>query len=117
MGLTIHAVQHGLFTVLTVTGEIDMATVPQLRAAVETPLNRTDPHLILDLTGVSFCDSTGLGLLVATRRRLPAGAPLRLVGVQPLVARVFQLTGLTAVFPMFGTVSDAMAGSPEPAQS
>ncbi|MDX6257214.1 MAG: anti-sigma factor antagonist [Frankiales bacterium] len=111
MGLTVSTGQNGPFTVVTISGEIDIATVPQLRDALETPLHQTDPCLILDLTDVRFCDSSGLALLVATRRRLPDGAPLRLAGAQPIVARVFQLTGLTHVLPMFATVSDAVAAS------
>ncbi|MDX6222204.1 MAG: anti-sigma factor antagonist [Frankiales bacterium] len=109
MGLTVDTAQHGPFTVVCVAGEIDIATVPDLRDALETALHQNDPRVILDLTGVSFCDSSGLALLVATRRRLPDGAPLRLVGAQPMVARVFQLTGLTQVFPLFATVGDAVS--------
>ena len=56
------------WTVL-VHGELDLDTAPALREHLANTLGRCDGELVVDLTGVSFCDSSGLGALVATRRR------------------------------------------------
>ncbi|MDX6205041.1 MAG: anti-sigma factor antagonist [Frankiales bacterium] len=108
MSLIVGSRPEGPFTVISVAGEIDMATVSGLRDALETALHQPDPRLILDLSRVDFCDSSGLAVLVAARRRLPAEAPLRLAGAQPIVARVLQVTGLAEVFPQFRSVTEAI---------
>ena len=64
--------------------------------------------VVVDLSGVTFMDSSGIGALVSGRRRLAEGAGMRLVCTQPTVVRLFELTGLTAVFPMFATVAEAI---------
>lgn len=92
--------------VVTVSGELDMFTVPTLRTALEEHLDGEAP-LVVDLTGVTFMDSTSLALLISIRRRLPASAALRLAGAIPAVARIFTLTGLEKVFPMFDTLDEA----------
>ncbi|MFE9454930.1 STAS domain-containing protein [Streptomyces sp. NPDC006739] len=68
---------------MTVRGEIDLQTCPQLsRAAFVTPLG--GEPLYLDLSGVSFMDSSGLNLLLLLRRRLHAeGGRLAVTGLQP----------------------------------
>jgi anti-sigma B factor antagonist len=79
------AVGHrGDWTLLTVSGEIDMATVPELARVGET----LDGDLILDLSGVAFIDSSGLGELLRFARR-----PAKLVMVaSPAVRRLLDLT-------------------------
>jgi anti-anti-sigma factor len=109
--LTVGATQHGGATVISIAGEIDMATVPQLREALDLPLRQSPSCLVLDLTDLDFCDSSGLALLVAVRRRLPPEASLFLAGAKPIVARVFQVTGLADVFPFFPTVAEALAAA------
>jgi anti-sigma B factor antagonist len=109
--LTVAAMQHGRATVISISGEIDMATVPQLREALEEALRQSPPCLVLDLTDLDFCDSSGLALLVAVRRRLAPEASLLLAAAKPIVARVFQVTGLTEVFPFFPTVAEAVAAA------
>lgn len=52
-----------------VLGDLDLETGPQLREHLASALSRCGPRLVIDLTKVDFCDSSGLGALVATRRR------------------------------------------------
>jgi anti-sigma B factor antagonist len=54
---------------VTAHGELDLDTAPELRDHVASVLSRTDGEVVVDLTGVSFCDSSGLAVLVASRRR------------------------------------------------
>ena len=70
-----------------------------------------DRLLIIDLTDVSFIDSSGLSVIVGAHKRLSdAGAGVRLVVVTPQVAKVLALTGLDAAIPTFASVADARLG-------
>jgi anti-sigma B factor antagonist len=109
MPLLISTAQGGVFTVVSVFGEIDMASEPVLRDALEPLLRRSNPQIVLDLSHVDFCDSTGVSLLVASRRRLGTRGRLLLAGAQPHMERLLQITGLDQLFPMYATVADATA--------
>jgi anti-anti-sigma factor len=82
--------------VLEVNGEVDLATVEQFRAAL-LDAQRSE-RVVVDLSGVTFMDSAGVNALVgAYHRKLPNGE-LRLVGMRSNVQRVFEITGLLALF-------------------
>jgi anti-anti-sigma factor len=86
----------GDVAVLEVGGEVDLATVEQFRAALADA--QRSERVVVDLTGVSFMDSAGVNALVgAYHRSLPNGE-LRLVGMRSNVRRVFEITGLFALF-------------------
>ncbi|MBB0243178.1 anti-sigma factor antagonist, partial [Streptomyces alkaliphilus] len=80
---------------LRLDGELDHHTVPRLnREFADLPL-APDTEVILDLSGLEYCDSTGLTALVGAHHRAgTAGSRLSLVGPKPHVARVFTVTGL-----------------------
>ena len=84
--------------VVAVRGEIDVATSPQLRNDLNTLVARGARHITLDFSGVSFVDSSGLGVLVGTYKRLreDQDGSVRIVGAQPSVRKVFEITGLEA---------------------
>ena len=110
MELGISVTEHAGFVVLAITGEVDVYTSPQLREAfTQVIAEGADRNVVVDLTGVTFLDSSGIGALVSGRRRLAEGAQLRLVSTQPTILRLFALTGLTSVFPTFPTVAEATA--------
>jgi anti-anti-sigma factor len=80
---------------LTLAGEIDMSTVARLSAAVGELLNPAPPRVVLDLSGVTFCDSQGLGtLVVLSRKATLAQSVLVLVNVGDFLMRVLDITGL-----------------------
>jgi anti-anti-sigma factor len=85
-------------TVVSVSGEIDMATAPQLeRALLAAEQERNG--LVLDLQGVGFLDSTALHVLLRASERLnERGRVLHVVCGQGPVRRLFELTVLTATF-------------------
>jgi anti-anti-sigma factor len=94
-------------------GELDLARAPALREQLLGLLRPGSSRLILDLSRVSFCDASGLAVLVGTghlARRL--GGFQRLAAVSPEVARVLNLTGLHRHLPVFATVQAAAAGPP-----
>jgi anti-sigma B factor antagonist len=82
--------------VVEVTGEIDVASAPALRDRLLALLNRGAPDLVIDLRGVTFIDSTGVGsLLRVYHRQSLLGGALHFVADQSAVLRVFELMALT----------------------
>lgn len=87
--------------VLAVAGEIDVATSPELRRELHQLADRDASQIVLDLSEVTFIDSSGLGVLVGTLKRLreeSRGDVLVLEGLQEPVRKVFDITGLTDLF-------------------
>jgi anti-anti-sigma factor len=82
--------------IVAVRGELDCATADQLRAAITALLNRGDVHAIgLDLRGLDFIDSTGIGtLVVAQRISAQVGVRFRLTAVSAFAARVLGVLGV-----------------------
>ncbi|MET8508731.1 STAS domain-containing protein [Streptomyces sp. NPDC004787] len=73
---------------LRLTGELDLATVPLLQQAAATAISTRPRHLRLDLTGLTFCDQTGLRALhQLTHQVHTADISLRLVGIHPRLHR------------------------------
>ncbi|MGH9096446.1 MAG: STAS domain-containing protein [Acidimicrobiales bacterium] len=98
-------------SVLTVSGEIDLATAPDLRERLMAHEADQVSAIVVDLTGVSFLDSTALGVLVgAHRRQEDAGGTLKLVITDPRILKVLEITDLTSVFPVFASVDEAVRG-------
>ncbi|MFG1664615.1 STAS domain-containing protein [Streptomyces sp. Y7] len=77
-----------------VVGEVDFATLPRLRAELDTAVTSGAPYIEVDFRRVEFCDCSGLtALLDARARALRAGSYFCVRGpVAPVVARLFQLT-------------------------
>jgi anti-sigma B factor antagonist len=106
----IREVGDGSIPVLAVTGEIDLSTAPELREKLVETAGKGDALVVVDLTEVSFLDSTALGVLVSGLKRMRAtGGDLRLVVTRPNLVKVFEITGLTDLFPMFTTRAEAVA--------
>lgn len=81
--------------VVAVTGEIDVSTVSQMSGAVERLLVDAPPRIVLDLGGVTFCDSQGLGTLVAlSNKARMVQSVLVLTNVGEFMLRVLDITGL-----------------------
>jgi anti-sigma B factor antagonist len=86
-------------TTLRVGGELDLAAVDDLDAAVGKATETAPSSLIIDLSGVTFIDSTGLGALVRAQNAATADdRELILHAPSERVLRIFELTGLTATF-------------------
>ncbi|HEX3948143.1 MAG TPA: STAS domain-containing protein [Acidimicrobiales bacterium] len=98
----------GGLPVVSVTGEIDVATAPQLRDRLQSRVAAGSSTVAVNLLDVTFLDSTALGVLVgALKRCREAGGDLRLVIAEPRILKVFEITGLTEVFSIYGTVDEA----------
>jgi anti-sigma B factor antagonist len=103
-------------TVIAVSGEIDVYTAPKLREKLVSLAESGSSHLIVDMEGVEFLDSTGLGVLVGGLKRVRAHEGwIDLVCTQGRILRIFRITGLNKVFNIYETVPDAIAARAIPA--
>jgi len=94
--------------VVTVSGEIDVYSAPQLRQALVDVISKDARDVTVDLDGVSFMDSSGLGVLVGAWKRIRASeGSLRLVCSRELILKTFRITGLTKVFSIYPSLSEA----------
>ncbi|HEY7105680.1 MAG TPA: STAS domain-containing protein [Acidimicrobiia bacterium] len=86
--------------VISARGEIDVATSPLLRSELTSVLAHEPERVTLDLDGVTFIDSSGLGVLVGALKRLreAGGEHFTVVNAQDSVRKVFDITGLSPLF-------------------
>jgi anti-sigma B factor antagonist len=110
MDLLLRETEHHGVPVLSLKGDLDLATVPRLRdRLVRAAAEHGGKTLVVDLDGVAFLDSTGLGVLVGGLRRMRSmGGDLALVSSSPALAETMALTGLDRVFAVHATVCDAV---------
>lgn len=126
----------GDWYVLWVCGELDLVTSPRVRQHVHDAVAEGRRRLVLDLSAVRFCDSSGVGVLIAARRLLSScGGEFRLIlpadggvgaagasgGVSGTavsggahVNRVFAALGVRRLFAVYADVDDATSGTAEP---
>ena len=105
--LTIGARFEPGYAIVTVGGEIDIATVTQLREGL-VELAISGQPLVADLDRVSFIDSAGLSALVgAANRAAVSGGSLHVVCAQPKIRQLFRLTGLDHRIPLARTLDEA----------
>lgn len=110
--LSINRVDQGDHTVVSLGGEIDVYTAPFVRERLDEAVHEGRVNLIVDLTGVRFLDSTGLGVLVGRLKLARSlGGSLRLVGTEERVLKVFSITGLDKVFEIHPTLGEAVAAA------
>ena len=110
MDLGFEVDQRGDYTVLAVRGEVDVYTAPRLRERLIELVSQGSHQVVVDLEGVDFLDSTGLGVLVGGLKRLRShDGDMILVCTQPRILKVFEITGLTKVFAIHETVDAAVA--------
>jgi anti-sigma B factor antagonist len=114
-GLTLSVRNQDGYIITAISGDLDIACVP---AAREQLLGTLGPHasrMIVDLSGVTFCDASGLAVLIgASRRAWLLGGVLRLAAPAPPVAAVLRLTGLDLQFEIFATVPAATSAPARP---
>ncbi len=98
------------FPVITVVGEIDVATAPQLRESLHRVIAQGQSTVVLDMLAVTFLDSTALGVLVGGLKRCrELGGELHVVVADARIRKIFEITGLDKVFPLATALAEVGA--------
>lgn len=98
-------------TVVAPTGRLDVAGAPALKDAISEVVKNGPPRVVIDLEGVSFVDSTGLGSVISALKQVRSSkGELRLAAPNQQVRVVLELTTLDRVFPYYATVEEALNG-------
>lgn len=109
MEAPLRVASHHDVTVVSLDGELDVVAADALRAHLTALIRAGHTHLVADLTGVSFLDSTGLGVLVgALKRTTDAGGSISLVVDQDRLMKILRVSALTQVFPIHRTLDRAL---------
>ncbi|RZU51579.1 anti-sigma B factor antagonist [Krasilnikovia cinnamomea] len=100
-------------TVLEVGGEVDVYTAPRLRERLVELVDAGARNVVVDLGRVDFLDSTGLGVLVGALKRLRAASgTFALVCAKEPLLKIFRITALDQVFPIYPSVEAATSATP-----
>ncbi|MFF4260402.1 STAS domain-containing protein [Streptomyces sp. NPDC001663] len=107
---SLETIAAGRCLVARVSGEMDYATDPVLRPQFKELIARGDRFIVLDLSGLSFCDSAGLNVLLGAWRQAEAGgAVLVLACVPEPLQWVLEMTGADQILRVYDTVAEAEA--------
>jgi anti-sigma B factor antagonist len=113
--LTLSVRSQNGYAIAEVGGDLDIACAPALREQLLGVLGPHASRIVVDLSGVTFCDASGLAVLIGARRRAwLLGGVLRLAAPAPAVAAVLGLTGLDVQFEIFATVPAATSAPARP---
>lgn len=112
MDLVLNSTRVGDSVVVTVVGEADAMAAPQLDEFLGTVVAEERPTLlVVDLAGVEFLDSTGLGVIIkALTHQRELGADLALISPTPRVAKVLDITGMDQVMSVGASLDDVAGG-------
>jgi anti-anti-sigma factor len=92
---------HPRVSVVSLVGDLDKLSVPQLEEDLTVLMERGRVCLIIDATDLDFCDSTGIWVLLTTlRRAYERNGWLRLAGVHGFLDRLLEVTKLRGAFPI-----------------
>ena len=105
--------EHGA-VVVAIAGQCDVDSVARLHDTFRDLLRRAVDRIVVDLSGLHFCDSTGLSTLVlAYNASTATGGWVRLAGPRPFLVRVLAVVGLLGRVPTYESVAAALAGDPD----
>jgi anti-sigma B factor antagonist len=100
--------------VVSASGELDLQASPELRDLLVQLIDLGQTELVVDLSDVTFIDSTTIGVLAGRQRQLRAVAgELRLVCTNPNLLRTIEISGMGRVFEVHSTLSRALADGSE----
>lgn len=110
MDLSVTTTRRDDVSVVTVNGEVDVYSAAQLRQTLDEEIAAGHNRLVVDLDGVAFLDSTGLGVLVGRLKLVRNSSGwLRIVCSSERILRVFRITGLDKVFGIHPNLDEALA--------
>jgi anti-sigma B factor antagonist len=95
--------------VIALTGEVDIYSAPQFKESLVKGIDDGARHIIVDLAGVTFIDSTALGVLVSGAKRVrPQNGTLDIVCTDENITRIFEITGLDRIFGIYPSRDEAL---------
>ncbi|MEZ5145058.1 MAG: STAS domain-containing protein [Acidimicrobiales bacterium] len=98
------------WVIVAFVGELDLATAPAARTAIVRGLGADAANLVLDLSGLDFLDSLGLGVVVSALKRVRArGGELVVVATEARIRAPFEVTGLDRLVTVHPSVDAALA--------
>ena len=101
----------GGVAVIVPSGRLDVAGAPALKDAISGVVQNGPPKVVIDMEGVSFVDSTGLGSVISALKQIRSSqGELRLAAPNQQVRVVLELTTLDRVFPYYATLEEALTG-------
>ncbi|WP_018603596.1 STAS domain-containing protein [Mycobacterium sp. 155] len=98
----------GEIAVLSVSGTVDMLTAPQLEEAIGVATKTSPSAVVVDLSGVEFLASAGMGVLVAARNALAPAVRFAVVADGPATSRPLKLVGVADVIDLYATLDEAL---------
>jgi anti-sigma B factor antagonist len=99
-------------TLVTIVGAIDLTTAPDLRQAMHCAVDGGASRIVVDLRGVEFCDSIGLGTFAYAHNHCTAsGGSLHLASPSPFLARLLHTVGLAGPIPVHDSLDAALLAS------
>jgi anti-sigma B factor antagonist len=102
--------RHGEFAVVGLAGEVDVDNVSRVKRCLDEAVETCGPRLVVDLSALTFIDTTGLGVLVRLLATLrDRNGTMALVAPDGQVLRRLRRTNLAPLFPIYDTLSQALA--------
>ena len=99
----------GGYPVIELKGEIDLSTSPVFKEKVYEIIESGKKDIVIDLSGLEFMDSTGLGVLVAALKKTSMeGGSIRLVCNKKSIIKIFTITGLDKVFTIYNNLRECL---------
>jgi anti-sigma B factor antagonist len=96
-------------SVVSVAGVVDMLTAPDLEKAIAEAAKSAPSAVVVDMTGVEFLASAGMGVLIAAQDNLYPDVKLAVVADGPATSRPLKLVGVTDVVDLYATLDEALA--------
>jgi anti-sigma B factor antagonist len=107
--IDVSTARNGHVQLFALSGSLDIATSPSLRAALLEAAEHGHHDIVVDLSRLEFVDSTGLGALIgAHKRATEKSGSIRLVAIEGQILRLLRITGLLGVFAVYPTLEDAL---------
>lgn len=98
--------------VLHLSGELDANTATKLHSTLASLIERPVPRIVVDLTDLKFCDSSGLSAFITCKQVITErGGWLSFAGANPFLVRLLETVGLSRYFAIFPTVDNAIAAA------
>jgi anti-sigma B factor antagonist len=109
-GLDVKLESVGEFSLVSLSGEVDVYSATKLRETIKDLVEEGKYSIVVDLEKVAFLDSTGLGVLVGGLKRVKHhSGELGIICNQEKILRIFRITGLTKVFPIYRSRDELLA--------